>query len=92
VVIQSADAGFVATATVQSAPRRTRRKALRDRSCTHEVSLKVRRFRAPVLRTKALRRRISRAAGDARISSTWASYFIQGVRPVSKSVFQTIVG
>ncbi|MFQ5518272.1 MAG: hypothetical protein ACE5E8_11935 [Acidimicrobiia bacterium] len=92
VLIQSAAAGFVATATVQSAPRRTRKSALRERNCTHEVSLKVRRFRIPVSRTKALRRQISRAAGDARISSTWANYFIRGVRPVSKAVFQTITG
>lgn len=92
VVVQSAATGFVATATVQSAPRRTRKAALRDRSCTHEVSLKVRRFRTPVLRTQGLRKRISRAAGDARIASTWVNYFIRGIRPVSKSVFQTITG
>lgn len=92
VVVQSAETGFVATATVQSAPRRTRKASLRERNCTHEVSLKVRRFRTPVSRTKALRRRISRAAGDARISSTWASYFIRGVRPISRPVFQTITG
>lgn len=91
VVVQSPATGFVATATVQSAPRRTRKAVLRNRSCTHEVSLKVRRFRTPVPRTQVLRRRVSRAAGDARISSTWANFFIRGIRPVSNSVFQTIV-
>lgn len=92
VIIQSANSGFVATATVQSAPRRTRKRILCDRSCTHEISLKVRRFRVPIPRTSVLRRQISRAAGDVRISSTWANYFIKGVRPVSRAVFQTITG
>lgn len=92
VVIQSAETGFVATATVQSPPRRTRKKILSDRNCTHEVSLKVQRFKVPVSRTKVLRKRISRSAGDLRISNTWANYFIKGVKPISKAVFQTIKG
>jgi len=90
VIVQSADTGFVATATVKGGPRRTRKTILRDRSCTHEVGLTVRRFRTSVPRTAALRRRISRANGDRPISATWANYFRTGIRPICKPVFDAI--
>lgn len=90
VIIQSADTGFVATAIVQSAPRRTRKSLLRNRNCTHEIALKVKRFRIPVQRTSAMRLAISRADNDSPRRRTWSNYFRQGICPISAKVFNII--
>jgi hypothetical protein len=93
VVVQSADAGFMATAVVRRRARRTRKPLLRERNCTHEVSLtRVRMFDAPVARTERLRKAISRAERQRPLRRTWSNYFRQGIRPISKDVFSAIVG
>lgn len=90
VIIQSSETGFVATATVLRSPRKTRRSLLRERNCTHEVPLKIRRLRSPARRTAAMRLAISRADGDSPRRRTWSNYFRQGIRPISAKVFGII--
>lgn len=91
VVFQARDAGFVATATVDSNPHRTRMGILRERNCTHEIHLRtIRRFRTPVERTTALRKQISKADGDTPRRTQWGMYFAQSIKPISRAVFSII--
>ncbi len=90
VIIQSAETGFVATAVVQGSARRTRKKLLHGRNCTHEIALKVKHFSAPVQRTAAMRLAISRADHDSPRRRTWVNYFRGGIRPISAKVFSII--
>ena len=91
VVVQSADAGFMATAVVRRRARRTRKPLLHGRNCTHEVPLTcVRMFAAPVARTERLRKAISRADRQRPLRRTWSNYFRQGIRPISAKVYDLI--
>lgn len=89
VIVQSADEGFVAICTVKSAPRRTRRRFIQRRNCTHEVALTVRMLRRPIMRSPGLREDI--AAVDCKPHTTsWSNYFICGIKPICREVFDTI--
>ena len=89
VVIYAAGEGFIASATVDRAPRRNRSVRFIDRGLTHGIRLRgIRRFRQPVKVGASLQSRMIEA-GEPSIRSL-AAFVRQGVRPITFKAGQVI--
>lgn len=89
VVIYAAGEGFIASATVDRAPRRNRSNRFIERDLTHGIRLRgIRRFRQTVKVGLDLQSRMIEA-GEPSIRSL-AAFVRQGVRPITSQAGQVI--
>lgn len=89
VVIYAAGEGFIASATVDRAPRRNRSNRFIERDLTHGIRLRgIRRFRQAVKVGLDLQSRMIEA-GEPSIRSL-AAFVRQGVRPITSQAGQVI--